>query len=192
LYLQNLDDMTLLQLSCKLSMLFLLVTAQRCQTLHLIETTDITLSEDIVTIFPNHVLKQTKPGKHLGVIKLKAFNNNKTLCVVHTLKEYLRRTQSLRQGKKLLISTMKPHNQVAKSTVSRWVKLTLVKAGIDGSYGPHSTRSASTSKAKLQGVSLETIINTAGWANAKVFGQYYDKTIENDTYTFQEAILQKM
>jgi hypothetical protein len=92
LYLQKLDDKTLLQLSCKLSMLFLLVTAQRCQTLHLIETTDITLSEDIVTIFPNRVLKQTKPGKHLGVIKLKAFNNNKTLCVEYTLKEYLRRT----------------------------------------------------------------------------------------------------
>ena len=34
-------DFTLLELSAKLSMLFLLVTAQRSQTLHLIETKDM-------------------------------------------------------------------------------------------------------------------------------------------------------
>lgn len=46
-FIEKMTDLTLLELSAKLSMLFLLVTAQRCQTLHLIEIGDIELQEDM-------------------------------------------------------------------------------------------------------------------------------------------------
>lgn len=67
-YLQTMSDSTLLLLSCKLCMLFLLLSAQRCQTLHLIETSDIKFVNDQVCIAPSHILKQTRPGKHMEII----------------------------------------------------------------------------------------------------------------------------
>ena len=41
------------------------------------------------------------------------------------------------------LSYQKPHNQVSKDTVSRWIKIFLKQSGIS-SYGAHSTRSTST------------------------------------------------
>lgn len=69
-YLTKLKNTTLLQLSCKFCTLFLLLTAQRCQTLHLIKLDDIEFSEDKVVIHTNHLLKQSKPGHHLNDISL--------------------------------------------------------------------------------------------------------------------------
>ena len=45
-YINRMENTTLFQLSCKLCMLFLLLTAQRCQTLHLIQTDDIEFKDD--------------------------------------------------------------------------------------------------------------------------------------------------
>ena len=56
-YIEKMTDLTLLELSAKLSMLFLLVTAQHCQTLHLIELGDIELQEEMCIIRTSHVLK---------------------------------------------------------------------------------------------------------------------------------------
>ena len=51
-------------------MLFLLLSAQRCQTLHLITLSDIKLEKEKVSIAPNNVLNQSKPGKHLQIMIL--------------------------------------------------------------------------------------------------------------------------
>jgi len=65
----------------------------------------------------------------------------------------------------------------------------LSAAGIDTShFKAHSTRSAATSKAKLQGLSVEQIVHKANWAGAKTFAKFYDKeVIFSDG--FQNAIL---
>jgi integrase len=189
-FLQTLDNtnITLLQLSCKLCMLYLLCTAQRCQSLHLIELDDINISNDIIFIHQNHLLKQSRPGYHQETISLKPYKSNKNLCIVNTLKQYLKRTENLRNGKELLISTIKPFKAVSKSTVARWIKLTMSNAGIDKSFGPHSTRAASTSKASLHGIPLQTIIRTAGWTNAKTFEKYYKKPLP-DQKSIQDAVM---
>jgi integrase len=187
-YLKTVQNSTLLQLSCKFCMLFLLLTAQRCQSLHLIELSDINITNDYVVIYPNHLLKQSKPGHHAPVIKLKAFMSDRSLCIVQTLNEYLTRTEVLRSGQRLLVSSMKPHKAVSKSTISRWIRLVMLKAGVGQEFAPHSVRSASTSKAKLKGVPLEVIVQTAGWSNAGVFKKFYDKPIENPL-SFQDTIL---
>ena len=49
-YLESMSDVSLFQLSCKLSMLFLLLSAQRCQTRHLIELPDIRFLNNCVYI----------------------------------------------------------------------------------------------------------------------------------------------
>ena len=190
-YLKSSSDTTLLQLSCKLCMLFLLLSAQRCQTLHLVSLSDVKITNDEVFIAPQHILKQTKPGKHLDMIRLKAYPKDKNLCIVSIITEYLRRTKILRNSEKLLISTIKPLNPVSRSTVSRWIKLVMKKAGIDSAFKPHRTRAAATSKAMLHGIPLETFIKTAGWSNSSVFAKYYNKPIDGEQKTLQEVILDK-
>ena len=52
----------------------------------------------------------------------------------------------------LLISHIEPHREVKNCTISRWLKDMLNLSGIDTTqFKEHSTRSASTSKAKLSG-----------------------------------------
>lgn len=189
-YIEKLTDLTLLELSAKLCMLFLLITAQRCQTLHLIEMEDIEFKQDCCIVKTTHVLKQTRPGYHLKDIVLHAYHNPK-LCIVKTMQEYLARTEGFRAtGNKLLVSTQKPHHGVSQATVSRWVKTLMIKAGIQKHYGVHSTRAAAASAAKQRGVPISTIIQTAGWANARTFERFYHKDIiEAQDLTFQGAVL---
>ena len=150
---------TLLMLSRKLSMLFLLLSGQRCQTLHLVCVNDVTISSTAATIVTPHLLKTSKPGKHQSPFIFKRFSPDKNLCSVRTLEEYLERTQELRTSDKLLISTVKPHGPVSKQTIGRWIKETLRQAGISDRFVPHSTRAAATSKAKMCGVPLQSIIH---------------------------------
>lgn len=180
-YIATMETRNLLQLSGKLCMLFLLLTAQRCQTLHLIELEDISFQPNSVTIFPTHMLKQTKPsfGQHCL---------DKIWKQLQTIYCQFDRTNPLRESnRKLLISTQRPHHAVSSQTVSRWVKNIMIKAGISEQYSVHSTRAAATSAAKLSGVALSTIIRTAGWKNAKTFARFYHRSVEHD-FTIQNAL----
>lgn len=181
-YIQQLpDELTLLDLTMKLCVLFLLVTMQRCQTLHLVKLSDIKFNNNGLTILTNHLLKQSKPGNHLPNIQIESYLDKK-LCVITVLQEYLRRTQNLRgETNELLISSQKPHKQVARDTVSRWVKTFLHRAGVAEHYKAHSVRAAATSHACNKGVPLETIIKTAGWTNATTFHRFYHKRVNSAT-----------
>ena len=56
-------------------------------------------------------------------------------------------------------------------------------------FKPHSTRSASTSKAVVKGVPLADIIKTAGWSNAETFSKYYNKTVLPNVNKIQDSLL---
>lgn len=77
-------------------MLLAILTCQRCQTMFDIRNS--TLTADCVTIRIGDLIKQSRPGHHIGPIKLQAFAQDSRLCVVHTLTEYINRTESMRQG----------------------------------------------------------------------------------------------
>jgi hypothetical protein len=48
------------------------------------------------------------------------------------LKEYLKQTHELRANtRQLFISYIKPYKAVSTSTISRWIKVVLQRAGID-------------------------------------------------------------
>ena len=49
---------------------------------------------------------------------------------------YIERTKTLRSSPKLFVSTVKPHGPVSKDTISRWVKASLMIAGIDKALFP--------------------------------------------------------
>ena len=59
----------------------------------------------------------------------------------------------------LLLTFIQPHKEVCNS-ISRWVKETIVLSGVTEilDFGGHSTRSASTSKGELSGLSVKEVL----------------------------------
>ena len=133
------------------------------------------ISSDKRVFLINSLLKTSRPSKHLACIEFQAYAPDVSLCIVKHLQQYLKRTDILRGDvKQLFISYTKPHKAVSPDTVSRWIKTTLVDAGIDTSkYSAHSTRSASTSAAKGNNIFIATIMKsfvTNQWPLERILG----------------------
>ncbi len=169
------SEMTMKELSLRLTMLLCLLTAQRCQTVHQFDINFIQEFESKYRITVQQKLKQSRPGKHLEPIELVEFVPDRKLCVVTHLREYIKRTQDVRgRNTQLLLSYVKPFKPVTKATISRWVKMVLKQAGIDvGKYTAHSSRAASTSHVIQQGFNLQEIMKSAGWTSASTFERFY-------------------
>ena len=165
-------------LTLRLVMLLALLSGQRGQTLHTLKVEDVKMGDNKCTIVYSSILKQSKPGKHIRPLDLMGFENKK-LCIVTHLKEYLKRTKSMRKGKELFISYMEPHNHISRDTLSTWIKMVLELAGVDVTkFSAHSTRAASTSVAFSRDVPLDTIMTAAGWSRQKTFTQFYCKPVD--------------
>ena len=156
----------------KLVVLVLLVSGQRGQTVHLLSIDHMVPVNNCYTFQIVDHLKQSRPGVKNPLVELRPFED-KTQCVVTTLKEYLTRTQSLRGSEsQLFISYNRPFRRVSRETISRWVKFVLTDSGIDTvRFKPHSTRAASTSAASNASVSLDDILHTAGWSSESLHSQ---------------------
>ena len=185
------DSLSLLQLTRKLATLLALLSGQRGQTIHLLEVKFIECSSERLILRLKEMLKMSKPGRHLAEIVLPSFSQRPGVCVVSTYQAYIKKTRLLRKGtSRLFLSTLKPHGAAARDTVSKWVKAILLAAGIDFTiFAPHSTRAAATSKAAAKGISISTIMSTAGWEKEDTFRKFYQKPIARDT-SFASSILQ--
>ena len=93
------------------------------------------------------MLKHTRPDYHLDSLVFKEYPQDKSLRILACMEQYLKRTKYLRQGQKMMISTIKPHKATSQNTITRLVKLILSKAGIDRSFTAHSTRAETSSMA---------------------------------------------
>lgn len=188
------SSLSLKNLSLKLVMLLSLVTAQRGQTLHLLDINLMSTYDSSIVFTFNKPLKQSNPRTQVKPLVLKAYTHDESLCVFSTLKEYLQRTETLRAtGSQLLISFQKPHKAVSRDTISRWIRTVMQLSGINlDVYKAHSTRAASVSAAHRARVPVQEILRKAGWSSAQTFAIYYDKnldTSESSASQFQEAIL---
>ncbi len=113
------------------------------------------------------------------------------LCPVKTLDRYIKVTKQLRMSPRLFLISIKPHTRASRATISRWIKTVMELSGIDITvYKPHSTRSASVSKAASLGIPTDVILSRAGWKSGNCFAKYYLKPIEGDGDEFQSAVLQ--
>ncbi|XP_068712558.1 uncharacterized protein [Montipora foliosa] len=186
------QELSLKDLTLKLVMLVALTTAQRGQSLQLLDTQNMVQEETAYTFTLNSNLKQSKPGKSTSdlVIKLNAYPYDRNLCLVIACSVYLARTKLLRGSESwLFITHQKPHNKASRDTIRRWIQQMMIKAGIDiNVYKPHSVRSAATSKAKAANASLVEIMQTAGWSSAATFAKFYDREIEQGS-SFADNVL---
>ena len=171
--------LALKELTYKLVMLIALVSAQRGQTIHLLNIKNMTKTESSYSFTITELTKTKKPGHKADIITLMTFTPDIRLCVYHWLEKYIQRTEKLRSDDgQLFISFNKPHNKVSRETVCQWIKNVMVLAGIDANiFKPHSTRSASTSATAQAEQPLHEIMKVAGWKSDCTFAKYYDKTI---------------
>ena len=185
------NALPLKELSLKLSMLLCLTTGQQGQIIHKFDINYVQDLDDQYRISVYETLKQTKPGRHLEPIELLAFPEDKELCVVQHLREYIHRTDHLRKDhSQLLLSYIKLFRPVARDTVSRWVTQVLQSAGIDiAKYSAYSCRAASTSHVKVKGLNIAEIMKSAGWSTASTFARFYDKPVSNTSANFGSVLL---
>ena len=118
------------------------------------------------------------------------YSNDEKLCVVTHLKEYINRTSQIRNScKQLLISYIRPHGPVKKSTVFRWCKSVLYRVGIDvNKFSGHSTRDASSLYLADQNFSIKDIMMSAGWLDEQTVERFYHKPTENSFNYGQETL----
>ena len=183
------EELKLLQITKKLTILLLLLSGQRCQTIHCLDINSLTIESSKAEFKILDLLKTSRPGHHLSKVTFNAYEPDRRICVVTTLNHYLARTKNLRGNTtKLLVTSKPPIRAASRDTVQRWTRDVMQAAGINTHYfKPYSTRHASTSKAAKQ-LPLQTLIDTVGWKNQSTFAKYYKKPITQD-YQFSDAIL---
>lgn len=180
------EELHIRDLTLKTTMLIALLSGQRCQTIHALDINNmqVVCHPNRRYVFQiNKLLKTSRPGKHFGHLVLQAYPADEHLCIFKTLEVYLAKTKPLRGNhSQLFISYQQPHKPVTTDTIARWLKAVLAKAGIDTNiFHAHSTRAASTSAAKLAKLSVDTIMNAAGWTNALTFSKFYDKPVVSES-----------
>ena len=142
-------------------MLLALMSASRVRGLHILDTRFMVKTSQKY-VFKFHKLhKSWRQGQKPTTLEFLAFSQDKDLCVVLALDEYLNRTEEWRRVNnetQLLLSYIQPHKQLVPSTISGWLK-NVNFSGINVSFfTAHSTRFATTSKANASGLSMIEIL----------------------------------
>ena len=127
-------------------------------------------------------LSKPRKAQHTGPLQslfIPSFADHEC-CPVDSLKEYVRRTTSLRKGgenSSLFISVIAPHAEVTSNTLSRWVKNQLGLAGVDTNFSAHSTRGAAASAAAAKGASIDDILKAGSWTREATFNSFYRRAV---------------
>lgn len=178
----------------KVATLLALTTAQRLQTLALINIDNIVKSNVGISIKITEHIKTSKPGAFQPELILPFFKDKPGLCVASAVLNYIDITKKFRNSnnKKLFIATTKPFEAVSSQTIGHWVKALLGKAGIDiNQFTAYSTRHAAVSAAHKQGVDITLIRRSAGWApGSQTFFKFYNKPIQASNDQFARVILE--
>ena len=183
------DKLSLRDLTFKTVLLLKLLSAQRSQTLKLIKLKDLYIDEQHCVIYISSLLKQSKPGKHLKPIQFSRFSDER-ICIVSALEMYIHKTEQFRdKQEQLFLNYLPPHKEISTSILGRWIKRFLMICGVDVKiFGPHSTRAASTSAMTMAGCSIDAIMTSAGWSNAKTFQKFYNMPIIDNVNTTADAL----
>ena len=190
--LSPLESLSLKLLSFKLVMLIALTSASRVQGIKYLKVSNMKKFENDMYYHFHYtdMLKTSRPNFNQEIV-LRAYTLDKSLCVYSVLEEYLKRTEALRKSDFLLISYVKPHDDVSTDTVARWIRTVMTLAGVDTNvFKAHSVRSASVSKAKSCNIPIDDILHQAGWSKKETFKTYYDKPVLQSTCNmFSDAVL---
>ena len=181
-------------LTLKVSMLLSLLSASRVSEIINLRVDYLTKHSSVHTFAIPHSKKTCRRGKEPHPnLKFYNFPGDSKLCVCKAIDSYLERRNIWGFGEsQFLVGHIKPHKLVSPSTVSRWLGQVLAMAGINTDvFRAHTTRSASSSKAEVTGVSFTDIIKQGHWSQASTFQRFYRKTIKEYNSNFQSGMLNK-
>ena len=148
---------------------------------HYIE--NIIFTDDKVILLPNKTLKHTNPNRPLEPLTYHKYEAEEKLCIVNCLQSYLEKRNHLvnDEVRELLIRYGKSHKPVSSESVGRWIKNELTNAGVDTTvFKPHSCRSASVSKAKVNGAPTSVILEKGCWKRESAFKKFCYKDVINN------------
>ncbi|XP_055954504.1 uncharacterized protein LOC126811206 isoform X1 [Patella vulgata] len=182
LYLKKLSpvkDLSLKDLTLKLTMLIALTNVLRVHAIHLLSIKNMVKTKCEFSFELSGLQKQSRPCASVKCVSMKVYPPDRRLCVYTAMKEYLQRTVDIRKNEfSLFLSFIKPHKKVSRDTVSRWIKTVMERSDIDTNvYGSHTVRSAVCSKAHKNSVPIQDILHAGGWSNAGTFFKFYKKDI---------------
>ena len=113
-------DLCLRDLSHNLATMLLLCSGQRCQTLAQLSADNVRIDENQCVFTITGILKTTRPGHSKNTLVLKPFKENKDICVVEHIREYMSRVDRIRESttgsKTFFVSFKPPHRAVGPST----------------------------------------------------------------------------
>lgn len=172
-------------LTHKLAMLIALTTASRASEIQAMTLEHMSDKDNEITFtLPQHT-KTTKVGQKPHTITLQSFQETE-LDVVTCCRAYIGRTFHWRKTEtqhQLLLGTVSPHNPIKSCTVANWLKRIMQAAGLDTEmFKAHSTRAASTSKAKMEGLSVTDILQQANWSRAGTFTRFYCRETKDNNF----------
>lgn len=180
-------ELSLEKITKKLAILLALCTAHRVQTISLIRTKNINITNDGIKIVITDIIKTSAPGRDQPVLFLPYFKDKPNICPATALEDYLVMTKTNRSKniQNLFVTFRRPYKTASTQSISRWIKDVLQSSGVDVAvFGAHSTRHAATSAARANGVPIDVIRKKAGWTNSsQIFAKFYNRPLlTNDNF----------
>ena len=132
----------------------------------------------------DEVLKHSRPKCCQKPLTFRAHPECPDLWPLKNLLNYLDIRLTGSPDPALFISSTEPFKLVSRDTIARWIKNTIKEANIDtGLSTAYACRLASTSKAKIAGLNIKAISNSANWTKDNIFKRYYFKEIPENYQT---------
>ena len=182
------ESLRLNRLSAKLTTLIALTSLLRVSEIAAIERSSVRFDDGAATLFLSKPRKTQHQGP-LSSIKIPRCPD-KLVCPVDCLGLYVYVTDPIRPASnvdRLLISNIAPYRPVSASTVARWIKSYMERAGVDTqTFSAHSTRGAAASKAVASGVPIESVLTAAQWSRESTFARFYHRPIAPSEIAFQD------
>ena len=198
-YIHSLGENSSLSNKCltlKLSMLLALASAGRSSDLRSLDIQYMTINDNSINFELGVLTKSRRKGQPPFKLTFDRFDSDPLVCVVSIISCFLDRSKAWRAGAdktQLLLSYIRAHTEVVPCTIAGWLVELMNQLGIDTSeFRAHSTRGASTSKAKAKGLSCQEILAMANWKKESTFRRHYLREIASESAgSFQAAVLQE-
>ena len=121
------------QLTIKTTILLTLTSASCASGLHKLDIRFIARTENKYSFSLNKLSKSWRQGQNRPVLEFCGYSDDKDLCLVTTLDEYILSSSEWRKSNQtqLLLGTIKSYEKVVSSTIPGWVKTVLKLGGVD-------------------------------------------------------------
>ena len=180
------------QLSQKLAILLGLIALKRGAEIHQL---DISFKKSFGDYYSFDLQKTVKniKGKVPKPLKFFRHGGNKKLCPMYCIDQYITMTNPWRPKQNhgpLFLSYVKPHLPLSKSRLAAWVKEIIKQAGVNtDTFSAHSVRGASSSKAFMEGLSIQEVLDHGSWSQESTWQRFYHREVDSTARRYQRKLL---